>query len=41
MNVEPWWWKANLKGSGLLPAPLFGHATAIMVGLLSKFNQKY
>ena len=26
----PWWWKANPKSSGSLPAPWSGHATAIM-----------
>ena len=48
MNVGPWW-KANLKGCGLLPAPWSGHATIIMsffcsftylrrFGLPPKFN---
>ena len=36
-NVEPWWWKANPKGSGSLPAPRSGHATAIMV-FFAHFN---
>ena len=31
MNVEPWWWKADPKGSGSLTAPWSGHDTAIMV----------
>ena len=30
-NVEPWWWKANLKGFGSLPAPRSGYATASVV----------
>ena len=30
-NVEPWWWKANPKGFGSLPAPQPGYATTIMV----------
>ena len=30
-NVEPWWWKANPKGFGSLPAPRSGYATTIMV----------
>ena len=34
MTVEPWWRKANPKGSGSLPAPRSGHATAIRVFLL-------
>ena len=31
MNVDPWWWKANPKGSGSLPAPRSDHATTDMV----------
>ena len=49
-NVEPWWWKANPKGFGSLPAPRSGYATTIMVFFCSfthlriprsppKFNQ--
>ena len=29
--VEPWWWKANPKGSGSLPAPRSGHVTDVVV----------
>ena len=47
-----WWWKANPKGSGSLPAPRSGYVTAIMVFLCSfthlriprsppKFNQLF
>ena len=30
-NVEPWWWKANPKGFGSLPAPRSEYSTTIMV----------
>ena len=33
-NVEPWWWKANPKGFGSLPAPRSGYTTTIMVGFV-------
>ena len=34
-NVEPWWGKANPKGSGSLLTPRTGYASAIMVFLCS------
>ena len=30
MNVGPWWWKTNPKGSGSLPEPRSGYAAAIV-----------
>ena len=40
-NVEPWWWKANPKGFGSLPAPRFGYATTIMVYFAHLLILKY
>ena len=37
-NVEPCWWKANPKGSGSLPSPRSGYATAIMVFFFYSFT---
>ena len=34
MNVQPLWWKANIKGSGSLPAPRSDHTTGFFAHLL-------
>ena len=40
-NVEPWWWKANRKDFGSLPAPRSGYATTIMVFFAHLLIYKY